>query len=115
MQRLTATELKERLDRGDDIIVLDVLEPHRYNAKHIPGAVNIPLAELEHSAHKALPKHKEIIVYCETEHCIEAEQAVYQLKALGYERLGMLEGGRDSWQRQEFSFHGEAIGGYSPA
>jgi rhodanese-related sulfurtransferase len=110
MKRYTATELKERIDRNDDIIVLDVLGRIEYHYKHLPRAINIPLEELERSAHKILLKSKEIVVYCDTAHCIEAEQAVFQLKTLGYERISILEGGRDSWQQQEFPFEGATIG-----
>jgi Rhodanese-like domain len=51
---------------GDDrVIILDVLPREAYASGHLPGAINIPLAELEDRAQRDLPdRTRDIIVYC---------------------------------------------------
>jgi rhodanese-related sulfurtransferase len=52
--------------RGDaSLVVLDVLPNEAYSAEHIPGAINLPLAELAARASNVLPdRNSEIAVYC---------------------------------------------------
>ncbi len=61
---ISRDELARRL--GDpSLVIVDVLPRDSYEAAHIAGAVNLPLAELRERAREALPnRHAEIIVYC---------------------------------------------------
>ncbi len=61
---ISREELYRRL--GDaSLIVVDVLPNEPYNAGHIPGAINLPLAELAARAPEALPSHAaEVAIYC---------------------------------------------------
>jgi rhodanese-related sulfurtransferase len=73
--------LKEiRLDPS--IILLDVRYPFEYLISHIPGALNVPVAELGKWANKKLDRHLKIYVYCEAGHR-SAYAAVY-LELLGF-------------------------------
>jgi rhodanese-related sulfurtransferase len=47
MEEITATELKERLDRGDDLQIIDVREPNEYEVARLEGTKLIPLAPLQ--------------------------------------------------------------------
>jgi hypothetical protein len=64
--RMTVQELKARMDRGEDVLIIDVRTGWEYTASkiRIKGAVRIPLSELENSRYKDLPQGKEIIIYC---------------------------------------------------
>jgi rhodanese-related sulfurtransferase len=63
---MTVQELKTRMDRGEDILVIDVRTGSEYTASKdkIKGALRIPLYELEDGRYKELPQDKEIIAYC---------------------------------------------------
>jgi formylglycine-generating enzyme required for sulfatase activity len=63
--RITVQELKAKMDKGEDIVILDVRTGREYEDSKIKikGAVRIPLVELE-SRSNELPKDKEIIAYC---------------------------------------------------
>lgn len=63
--RITRDELRERLDRGEDILLLDVRNSEDYglSSKKLPGAVRIPVEELEGRVDE-LDRTKEIVVYC---------------------------------------------------
>ncbi len=63
--RISVDELKARLDRGDDIVILDVRSPKSYarSMVRIKGAVRIAPRELDRRA-RELPMGKEIVTYC---------------------------------------------------
>ena len=62
---ISRDELKTRLDRGDDFTLVEALPPPAYRDGHIPGAINLPSAQVRELAPKRLPdKAAEIVVYC---------------------------------------------------
>ncbi|HEX6468317.1 MAG TPA: adenylyltransferase/sulfurtransferase MoeZ [Streptosporangiaceae bacterium] len=64
---ITATELKEMQDRGDDIFLVDVREPNEYEIVSIPGATLIPKGEfVSGAALERLPQDKKIVLHCKS-------------------------------------------------
>jgi molybdopterin/thiamine biosynthesis adenylyltransferase/rhodanese-related sulfurtransferase len=64
---ITATELKDMLDRGDNIYLVDVREPNEYEIVSIPGATLIPKDRiLQGSALEQLPQDKKIVLHCKS-------------------------------------------------
>ncbi len=58
-------ELKEKMNRGDDFILVDTMASMYYRHSHLPGAINLPVDEIRERAPKSLPdKNAEIVVYC---------------------------------------------------
>ena len=58
-------ELKAKMDRGDPIILLEVLAPQYYRHSHLPGALNLPPGKVAEMAPDLLPdKEAEIVLYC---------------------------------------------------
>lgn len=70
-------ELRRRLRRAE-VVLLDVRPPDEYAAGHIPGARNVPLAELPRVL-KSLPRNREIVAYCRGPYCVLAPEAVAEL------------------------------------
>lgn len=89
-------ELLARVEQGL-VIVLDVRPPLEYNAGHIPGAVNIPLAELEGHLSELDPA-QEVVAYCRGPHCILAFDAVARLRARGL-KARRLQDGFPEWKQ----------------
>jgi rhodanese-related sulfurtransferase/DNA-binding transcriptional ArsR family regulator len=87
--------LSERLDSGDAIL-LDARPEREFRAGHIPGAVSIPVEELEERLH-VLPVDQEIIAYCRGPYCAFSDQAVTMLLANGY-RARRLAVGFPDWR-----------------
>ena len=95
MEPIPAAELLERAREGL-VTVLDVRPPEEYAAGHLPGAVNIPLSDLEkHLNH--LPEGKEVVAYCRGPYCILAFDAVATLRAHGIPAR-RYEAGYPEWQ-----------------
>ena len=64
---ITAKELKEKMDRGEDFFLVDVREKNEYEIVNIPGAVLIPKGEfLTGEAFAKLPQDKQIILHCKS-------------------------------------------------
>lgn len=77
--------------RAGDAIVLDVRPAEEYRAGHIPGALSIPVAELERRLGE-LPAGKEIIAYCRGPYCVMAVEAMQKLRAHGRAARRLVEG-----------------------
>ena len=90
---ISARELKARLDRGDDIYVLDVREPHEYQICNIHGHL-IPLGELPQRVHE-LDSSKEIVAHCKSGK--RSAQAIEFLQKAGFRKIHNLKGGILAW------------------
>jgi adenylyltransferase/sulfurtransferase len=91
---VTALELKEELDRGTPIQLLDVREPHEYEIVNIPEARLIPLGELPDRL-RELDDHTPIVTHCH--HGARSLQALEILRAAGFSNARSLKGGIDAW------------------
>jgi sulfur-carrier protein adenylyltransferase/sulfurtransferase len=90
---ITPRELKTRLDRGDDIYVLDVREPNEYQICNINGHL-IPLGELPKRVHE-LDSSREIVAHCKSGK--RSAQAVEFLRGAGFRKISNLKGGILAW------------------
>lgn len=61
--RLSREEVKERLDSGANVVIVDVRSKEDFDEAHIKGAISIPLSEVE-GRYAELSRDKEIIIYC---------------------------------------------------
>jgi molybdopterin/thiamine biosynthesis adenylyltransferase/rhodanese-related sulfurtransferase len=86
-------ELKRRLDAGEDILVLDVREPHEYRICNLHGCL-IPLGELSSRFHE-LDSSREIVAHCRSG--IRSAHAVEFLRNNGFARVTNLAGGITRW------------------
>ena len=86
-------ELKQRLDRGDDLFVLDVREPHEYQICNIGGHL-IPLGELPNRVNE-LDTSKEIVAHCRSG--VRSAKAVNFLRQAGFKKVHNLAGGILAW------------------
>lgn len=89
---------EELLSRVRDglVTVLDVRPAIEYAAGHVPGAINIPLDELENRLNE-LGKDHEIVAYCRGPHCVLAFDAVERLRKKGLKARRM-EDGYPEWK-----------------
>lgn len=95
LEPIPANELLQRV-RDGLVTVLDVRPREEYDAGHLSGAVNMPLAELEQHLDQ-LPTDKEIVAYCRGPHCVLAFDAVARLRELGF-KARRLETGYPEWK-----------------
>ncbi len=95
MEEITATELKQRLDGGDDLQIVDVREPHEYDIARIPDARLIPLKEVI-GRMSEIDASRETIVHCKGGG--RSAKAIEALQKAGFTgRLSNLKGGITAW------------------
>ena len=96
--KITREELKAKLDRGEDVVLVEALPSRYYEEVHLPGAINMPHDRVDELASELLSdKSAEIIVYCSNRACQNSPQAVRRLTALGYENVRDYEEGKKDW------------------
>jgi sulfur-carrier protein adenylyltransferase/sulfurtransferase len=94
---MSVEELKERRDRGDDLVLLDVREPHETAISDLAGSIKIPLGTLPQSLDR-LTREDEIVVYCRVGG--RSANAVQFLRQMGYGKAFNLTGGINRWAEQ---------------
>ena len=81
---------------GDLVTILDVRPEDEFAVGHLPGAINIPLAELERRLGELSP-NREVIAYCRGPYCVLSFEAVSALRSRGYQAR-RLEDGYPEWK-----------------
>jgi len=82
IESLDERELIKKV-RDGEILLIDVRPEKEYEAGHIPGAISIPLKELEKKL-KSLPHSREIFAYCRGRYCVLSTEATKVLRKKGY-------------------------------
>jgi rhodanese-related sulfurtransferase len=91
---LEPIELKQRLDRGDALAVLDVREPEELLVAALSGAVHIPMNDIPLRLAE-LDRDAEWVVMCH--HGMRSAQVAMYLARMGFARVANLSGGIDEW------------------
>ncbi|TVQ94644.1 MAG: rhodanese-like domain-containing protein [Chromatiaceae bacterium] len=90
LEPVPADELLERA-RAGLVTVLDCRPPQEYAQGHIPGAVNIPLEQLEARLDQ-LPRDRRVVAYCRGPWCMLSFEAVARLRAAGFDARRLADG-----------------------
>jgi adenylyltransferase/sulfurtransferase len=98
MEEITATELKQRLDQGDDLQIIDVREPHEFEIGRIPNSTLIPLGQILNRQNEIDP-NRETVVHCKMGG--RSARAIEALHRTGFTgRLMNLRGGILAWSNE---------------
>lgn len=90
LEPVPAQELLARAKKGL-VTVLDVRPPEEFAAGHVPGAINIPIQQLEKRLAE-LPRRKEIVAYCRGPYCLMSYDAVHLLRRKGLKARRLRDG-----------------------
>lgn len=98
MEEITATELKKRMDAGDDIQLIDVRQPDEHAFAKIEGARLIPLGEIVKRMDE-LDESRETVIHCKAGG--RSAQAIEALRRAGYTgELKNMRGGITAWSNE---------------
>ena len=98
MPQTTATELKQRLDNGDDLQIIDVREANELDIAKIPNTVHIPLGQILNRMSEIDPQ-RETVVHCKMGG--RSARAIAALKQAGFSgNLVNLSGGITAWSNE---------------
>jgi adenylyltransferase/sulfurtransferase len=113
VEEITVTELKSRLDTGEDLLIVDVREPHEWQIVALDGSLKIRKGDIQTAKNAILagrklreetvlvdiPNDREVIVQCRTG--ARSADAIRFLREAGYQnRLLNLKGGIIAWARE---------------
>jgi rhodanese-related sulfurtransferase len=103
---ISPQELKEKLDHGDSLKLVNALTGWEYRAAHIPGSLHFPNSQ---ETLQGLDRDDEIVVHC-TNSSGMASVALYQLlERNGFRNLRHLAGGLQAWQEAGYPLEGTVV------
>ena len=92
--------VKALLDAREPVVLVDFRKAAEYRAGHLPGAISVPLAELDHR-YREIPATARLILYCQCP-IEEIASAYLFLQGQGYRNQAVLEDGVDGWLRRRY-------------
>ncbi len=106
MNLITKKELKKKIDNKDDFKLVLALSAWQFDAKRIPGSINVHSPTL---AKKLLKRKDEIVVYCTNPLCPASRKAYYKFTNLGYKNIRRYAGGLEDWEEAGYPLEGDMV------
>ena len=104
MNLISREDLKAKIDRGDDFKLVMTLSQWAFQAKHIPGSINVTRPE---QTTDLLDPSDEIVVYCSNPACTASQMAYHFLTSRGFENVRRYAGGVQDWEAAGYPLEGE--------
>ena len=95
---ITPREVKDRLDRGEKLRLVDVREPHEFQQARIGGSELIPMRTVPQALASLQREEALLVVFCH--HGVRSLQVVSWLREQGIESCSSMAGGIDRWSRE---------------
>jgi membrane protein DedA with SNARE-associated domain/rhodanese-related sulfurtransferase len=112
MARITVDELKQMMDNGHEMVIVDLRQPLALLADpySIPGALRMAVEELEHRHHE-IQRDRDVVLYCACPNEVTAARMALLLKKNGITRVRPLAGGVEAWRARNYPLqkHGEQV------
>lgn len=96
MDNISPKEIKERLEKGEKLNIIDVREAEEVALGMMPGAKHLPLGDIPFR-HQEIPKTEEIIMVCRSGN--RSGKACEYLESLGFKGLKNMIGGMLDWEK----------------
>ena len=98
ISQILPQQLKDKLDAGESVVLIDVRQPEEYAICHLAGSQLIPLGELNQRASEVeVPAGASLVVYCH--HGVRSLSGAGLLAQAGHTHVYSLAGGIDAWSR----------------
>jgi rhodanese-related sulfurtransferase len=90
--------LWEKIESGDEFVLVDALSPISYAMAHLPGAINMTPLFMDERARRRIPDvETEVVVYCADSGCDSSVEVANRLIELGYRKVRHYAGGKRDW------------------
>jgi rhodanese-related sulfurtransferase len=98
LARIDRESLREKIERGDEVVLVDALSPMSFAASHLPGAINLTPEWVDGRARRHIPSlDTEIVVYCQNVDCESSVIVAKRLLELGYRNVRHYAEGKSDW------------------
>lgn len=100
--RVTADEVKERMNRGEQFAFIDTRNPKAWGEAQtkLPGAIRVPADEVEQHLSE-IPRDRTAITYCTCPHEASSAQVAQELTSHGFRNVHPLFEGLEAWQKAD--------------
>lgn len=96
---LTRDALARKIALAEDFVLAEVLPEPYWRKEHLPGAIALPLDEVDARAARLFPdRATPIVLYCANDECLNSHVAARRLIAQGYTDVRVYEGGKADWR-----------------
>jgi rhodanese-related sulfurtransferase len=103
--------LWQKMQRGDDFVLVVALPPLAYAASHLPNAINMPPDDVAARARRRIPdRETEIVVYCASATCDSSLIVANRLVELGYRNVHHYVEGKRDWVEARLPLEGVRVG-----
>lgn len=104
---ISRDEIWTRMESGASMTLVEALPEKYYRSGHLPGAINIPLDEIEARAGELLPDRDAlVVVYCASLACRNSALAAQALGQLGYRNVREFAEGKQDWSEAGLPMEG---------
>lgn len=98
VERISRASLQQKLEQGEDLVLVDALSPMSFARSHLPGAINLPPEWVDERAPRRIPDlSTEIVVYCSDADCDSSVIVAERLIELGYLNVRHYAEGKRDW------------------
>jgi rhodanese-related sulfurtransferase len=102
VRETTVDEIKARLDRGEEFVLVDVREESEWQKDHLPGAIHMGKGVIERDVEQKIPDLKtELVLYCGGG--FRSALAADNLQKMGYTNVISMDGGVRGWREKGYS------------
>lgn len=107
---ISRDELRQKIERGDDFVLVDALAPMSFAHSHLPGAINLPPEWVdERGPRRILSLETEVVVYCSTSTCDSSVIVAERLIELGYRNVRHYLEGKKDWMKAGLPLEGGGV------
>lgn len=101
VRECTIDDVKQRMDRGEKLVLVDVREDSEWAADHLPGAIHLGKGVIERDIEKTVPDtNTELILYCGGG--FRSALAADNLQKMGYKNVISMDGGVRGWREKGY-------------
>ena len=98
IREVRVADVKQMRARKDPVTIVDVREPMEWNLGRIPGAIHVPIGVLETKVEAAVPRDREVVLYCARGN--RSALAADALQKMGYDNVASMAGGWVAWAQE---------------
>lgn len=98
IKEVPVADVRQMRARKDPVTIIDVREPKEWNLGRIPGALHVPLGLLETTIEAAVPRDRQVVLYCARGN--RSALAADSLQKMGYGSVASMAGGWMAWAQE---------------
>ena len=108
--RISRQSLRQKIESGEEFVLVDALSPMSYAMSHLPGAINITPDWVDDRARRRIPDlSTEVVVYCADLSCNSSVGVANRLIELGYRNVRHYAEGKRDWVKAGLPLEGGRV------